>query len=290
MSFYYAPQDRRHPILMDWLLAVFFPLEVIAYHHSRAGLTYTHVFTLLAVWLVSFLTTLTLMGLLAKDFFESIFQLAPSTGASVIKRIQDGMESLGDLPLEERTARIQAIMEHLSTKSTIVSALMRLSNYFGYFMIGLAFYVVYKARKTTNKAKEEMMTAALSGQAPISHPDLQTPKGSGPAWMAYTVAVMSPSVSYAVNSDRRLVYFGVAMEHALCLSMAIVPGVFGAGLRFAPGFGIDDAELVELMAAVSARLLTISAVMFVLVLLGPIRRAVLNVREARRKYSQDELF
>jgi hypothetical protein len=255
----HAPdRDRRRPSAWDWLLCLLTPINVIAYHHRRAGFSMTHVFCLATA---SCLSGLVSLGLSFAWFCEYVADYV-ATDKSVWK-------AFGGLPVEER-ARLLGDYINSMPKAAVLANLTRLNKFFAFSCVALAAYVVFKARVATRKAQGELG----DGQTSSAHFTLSSPKGTGSGFMSYSIAVASPSVSFAINNDRRLAYFAIAFLQATLQSF-----VFGMCL------GLLAARTVpEAAEAVSTGVIVFVVVAVAFALILPIRLAVVNFRTARRDY------
>jgi hypothetical protein len=282
-----ADRDRRRPYGWDWVLALFLPMQAIAYHHHRAGMKLAHVFVLLLACTVCQFVNSALMIFYFSAFMERLVScsgLTPST-TKFSEAFKIALDYLSSLSQKEREARIKLVFKELP-QSEIMNQLTNVSRLFSWFLIALAFYLVWAAWVGTKRARRELAESSLiSGHPTLPssafHPLLSTPKGSGPAFMAYAIAIMSPGASYAIHSDRRWISVCVTfLSNALISTCAFYVGALVA----LPSSG-DNLDK-DVLATAGRVLLGLFLVPLALYLLGPLRCAINNVRDARQKYAK----
>jgi len=165
-----------------------------------------------------------------------------------------------------------------------------LTRLFGWFVFGLAIYVVWAAWMGTKRARRELAESSLiSGHSTLPsaafHPLLSSPKGSGSAFMAYAVAVMSPGASYAIHSDRRWVSVCVTFFSFILTSICSM--YIGAIIGFSVfGDNMERGVLPTAKSLISGMLL----IPLVIYIMGPLRCAINNVRDARQKHAKTLAF
>lgn len=236
-------QDQRRPITWDWLLCLFAPVSVVAYHHRRASLTHAHVFGLVLVAFLSNLSTMALTWLWMRNTLSS----AAVTGASGALIVQTGF----------------------------LAQLTTFNKFFLYATIGLALYVVYQAQRATEKAHSELSSKKPKAE---SCAVLSSPKGTGSGFMSYAIAVMFPSASYAINSDSRLVYAGIAL-----LQATIQPIISGASFGLLGSMYVPNAPSTDLLSVLSTRFGLAMAAAIAVIVAVPVRMAVQNETAAREQ-------
>lgn len=275
-----AERDRRRPIGWDWLLCWLYPIGVITYHHRRAHFTMTHVFAIVVACFLMNVVSIVLSLSFFADFLKDIVK--------TVRLDSEGVAAVfSKLTPEQRTAMLQQFLNG-TPRLTALNSMTRLIRVFAYAMMGFAVYVVFKARTTTEAARRELLEGYLVAgstavPSPSMHPLLSSPKGTGPAFMAYTIALMFPALSYALNSDRRLVYYGIALLSTL-FQLSFIFLTFAAAIL--PSLEDISTQSSEVLSVVATRLAIGAAASGLLYVVLPIRMALMNVYRARQRYAK----
>jgi hypothetical protein len=288
MDYSLEERDRRRPIAWDWLLCFLTPLQIIAYHHRRARIGMGHVCVLVLTafvinvltWYASVVSVKEVLGLMLKGTLKG----EKKAGLTAV------FERFEKMTEEQRQALIISFFDTQSPVLGFIGHILKVFRFFGTALIGLALYVVFSARTGTRIARQELVQSYLMAgysAAPIvsMHPLLASPKGQGDVLFAYIIAFLSPASSYALNSDRRRVFFGIGLLNAL-LSGGFLFSGFCATV-FLMILGEEDQELSLLVAG---RLGFVTLVLFILWLAFPVRMAIANVQKNRQKYGQTLVF
>lgn len=269
-------RDRRRPISWDWLLCFLAPISVIAYHHRRVSLSLHHVFGLVLAAFISNVASsmLTLMWL--RDFLAETVKKAGNDGL---------IEFLQSASVEQRN---QLISDYLSKAPQwgLVTNVDKLLKVFVYAIRGVAMFVVFKAKVSTELARQELMESyLLAGSTAVpstsAHPVLSSPKGTGSAFMSYAIAVMFPSASYALNADRRRVYYGIALLTAALQLPMMMLLISAVSIK-----AVADPEEMEVASVASTRAMLGAAALGLMILMLPVRMAIQNVSNARQRYAK----
>jgi hypothetical protein len=275
---FYGERDRRRPCGWDWLLCFINPLTTIAYHHRRAGFSLAHVFVLvvataLAGFGVVFMTT--------SWVFDFMSAAVKQYG---VERVSEVMSRFVALSYYEQVKMTQEYFG-VSMKNIVLELSRKFYNYFVLVLVVASLFVVHAAKKATEKSRQEMIDGLLiagSSSTNITslHPFMTSPKGRGSGVLAFLIALINPSVSYAINSDRRLVNFGMSF-----LSNTLLQAIlFCAGFRFGIRLFVDNIVKEEvkrslLNGANIALIVSVSLYVFI-----PLRMAMNNLQNAREKY------